>query len=68
MADEATTKTEETAAGARAQILKLAVEVGPLVLFFIVNARAGIFWGTGVLMVGTVIALIASRFMFDRFR
>jgi len=66
MADEATTKTEETAAGSRAQLLKLAVEVGPLVLFFIINARAGIFWGTGVLMVGTIIALIASRFMFDR--
>jgi len=66
MADEATTKTEETTTGARAQLLKLAVEVGPLVLFFIVNARAGIFWGTGVLMVGTIITLIASRFLFDR--
>ena len=48
------------------QLLKLAVEVGPLVVFFIVNARAGIFWGTGVFMVATIAALIASRFMFGR--
>jgi intracellular septation protein len=66
MADEATTKPAEEVPSARSQILKLAVEVGPLVVFFIVNARAGIFWGTGVFMVATIAALIASRFMFGR--
>jgi intracellular septation protein len=66
MADEATTKQEEAAPGTRAQLLKLAVEVGPLVVFFIVNARAGIFWGTGIFMVATIVSLIASRFMFGR--
>jgi intracellular septation protein len=65
MADEATTKPEDPSA-TRTQLLKLAVEIGPLVVFFIVNARAGIFWGTGVFMVATIAALIASRFMFGR--
>ena len=65
MADEATNKPE-TASAAQSQLLKLAVEIGPLVVFFIVNARAGIFWGTGVFMVTTIVALIASRFMFGR--
>ncbi|WP_072370059.1 septation protein A [Hyphomicrobium sp. NDB2Meth4] len=62
---EDATKPDEASA-TRAQLLKLAVEVGPLVVFFIVNARAGIFWGTGVFMVATIAALIASRFMFGR--
>jgi intracellular septation protein len=65
MADEATSKPE-TASATQSQLLKLAVEVGPLVVFFIVNARAGIFWGTGVFMVATIASLIASRFMFGR--
>jgi intracellular septation protein len=62
MGDEATSKP----GAAQAQLLKLAVEVGPLVVFFIVNARAGIFWGTGVFMVAVIASLIASRFMFGR--
>lgn len=62
MGDEATSKP----GAAQLQLLKLAVEIGPLVVFFIVNARAGIFWGTGVFMVATIAALIASRFMFER--
>ena len=66
MADEATNKPQETTSSTQAQILKLAVEVGPLVVFFIVNARAGIFWGTGIFMVATIASLIASRFMFGR--
>jgi intracellular septation protein len=39
---------------------KLLIEMGPLVCFFIANWKAGIFWGTGIFMVATVIALIAS--------
>jgi len=65
MANEASTKPAETAS-VRAQFLKLLVEVGPLVVFFVVNARAGIFWGTGIFMVATVISLIASRVLFGR--
>jgi len=40
--------------------LKLALEMGPLVLFFFTNAKFGIFIATGVLMVGVVAALAAS--------
>ncbi len=64
MANETTTKATEVPL--RAQLLKLAVEVGPLAVFFLVNARAGIFWGTGVFMVATVVSLIASRILFGR--
>jgi intracellular septation protein len=37
--------------------LKLALELGPLGLFFVANQRADIFVGTGVFVVATVIAL-----------
>jgi len=39
------------------QGLKLALEAGPLVVFFIVNAKMGIFTATAVFMVVTVAAL-----------
>jgi intracellular septation protein len=38
-------------------ILKLALEIGPLALFFLTNARAGLFWATGVFMVAILISL-----------
>ncbi len=38
-------------------LLKLALEIGPLVLFFIANARAGIFWATGAFMVAIFVSL-----------
>jgi len=41
-------------------LLKFALEMGPLVIFFIVNSRAGIFVGTGAFMAATVVALGAS--------
>jgi len=65
MTNEASTKPAETPS-AGAQILKLLVEVGPLVVFFLVNARAGIFWGTGTFMVATMVSLAASRILFGR--
>jgi intracellular septation protein len=43
--------------------LKLLVEAGPLVAFFIANWKAGIFWGTGIFMVATAIALTISWVM-----
>jgi intracellular septation protein len=48
------------AAAAHSPMLKLLIEVGPLVAFFAAYGRAGIYWATGVLMVATVIALLAS--------
>jgi intracellular septation protein len=63
MADEATKPVESPA---RAQILKLLVEVGPLVVFFVTNARAGIYWGTATFMAATFVSLGASRILFGR--
>ncbi len=65
MANEADTKPAE-GPSVGAQMLKLLVEVGPLVVFFVVNARAGIFWGTGTFMAATIASLIASRILFGR--
>ncbi|MFM1813936.1 MAG: hypothetical protein RLZ98_631 [Pseudomonadota bacterium] len=48
------------------QLLKLVVEIGPLVAFFLANSYGGIFWGTGVFMVATVIALTVSKMLFGR--
>jgi intracellular septation protein len=51
-------------AGARfdaKQLVKLAVEFGPLLVFFIGNSRFGIFPGTAAFMAATVVALIVSR-------
>ncbi len=47
-------------------LAKLLLEVLPLVVFFVVNARAGIFWGTGCFMVATVLSLIVSRAVLGR--
>ena len=40
--------------------LKLLLEMGPLVLFFLVYTRFGIFAGTGALMVATIVALAVT--------
>jgi intracellular septation protein len=47
-------------------LLKLLVELGPLIAFFLVYSRAGIYWATGILMVATVASLIASWKLFGR--
>jgi intracellular septation protein len=41
-------------------LVKIIVEGGPLVAFFIANWTGGIFWGTGVFMAATVAALAVS--------
>ena len=57
------------------QGLKLLVELGPLVTFFMVNWQGGkwladpkhaIFWATGTFMVATLAALAASRYLFGK--
>lgn len=45
----------------RAQLLKLGLEVAPIVVFFVVNGYSDIFWGTGAFMVATIISLVVSR-------
>jgi len=47
------------------QLLKLAIEAGPLGIFVIVNARADIFTGTAAFMAATVVAL-AAGWMLER--
>lgn len=42
------------------QFLKLAVEAGPLVVFFAVNGRAGIMTATAAFMAATVVAVAVS--------
>jgi intracellular septation protein len=44
-------------------LLKLALDLGPLVLFFAANARFGLFFGTGALMIAVVTALVVSYTM-----
>ena len=46
--------------------LKLVLELGPLILFFVANARWGIFTATGVFMVAVLLALAASYHLLHR--
>ena len=46
--------------------LKLALELGPLVVFFLSNARFGIFAATGIFMVVTLVALSVSWWLTRR--
>lgn len=50
----------------RAQVLKLVLEVSPIAIFFLVNSYYGIYAGTGVFMVATLISLIVSRAVLGR--
>jgi len=45
---------------AQPAFVKLLIDLGPLVAFFLAYGRAGIYWATGVLMLATVAALVAS--------
>jgi intracellular septation protein len=65
MSQSETTKTGPQESGSQ-QLLKFLVELGPLVVFFLVNARAGIFWGTGCFIAATLVSLVASRILFGR--
>ena len=48
-------------------VVKLLIDLGPLLVFFLTYAKAGIFWATGVLMAATVVALVFSRVLLGRF-
>jgi intracellular septation protein len=47
-------------------IVKLALDLGPLVLFFVANSRYGIFAATAVFMVAVIAALVVSYAMTRR--
>lgn len=64
---EQTTAVETTETnGEQVSGLKFLLELGPLVIFFITNWQAGIFWATGVFMVATVVALSISYAKFRK--
>jgi intracellular septation protein len=48
------------------QLLKLLLELGPLVVFFVMNSQAGIYWGTGCFVLATVVALVSSKILHGR--
>ncbi|MCB9992470.1 MAG: septation protein A [Hyphomicrobiaceae bacterium] len=50
----------------RPQLIKLGLELGPLVIFFIVNARAGIFVATAWFMAAMVVSLALSWLIMKR--
>ncbi|MDO8837719.1 MAG: septation protein A [Parvibaculum sp.] len=71
------TSTEKTHAGMSAsQWVRMAIELGPLVVFFVMNAQAdrlfgneeaqNIFYATGAFMVATVISLTYSQLRFRK--
>ena len=47
-------------------LLKLALEVGPLAVFFITNGKFGIFYATALFMGATLISLVTSRIFLKR--
>ena len=51
---------------AEKQGLKLLIELGPLLIFFAVYAKFGIFTATGVLMGTMVLSLVASKLLLGR--
>jgi len=60
------TKKTDTPEISSEQLIKLALEMGPLIVFFITNWYGGIFWGTGTFMIATVVALTLSRWKYGR--
>ncbi len=65
MADATDVKQPDSADQPPQQLLKMLMELGPLVVFFVINAvTKDILLGTAVFMVTTAISLVASRFVF----
>lgn len=60
---ESVKDNSSTAPGTRKRLnagVKLALELGPLLLFFVVNNKFGIYAATGVLMAGVILTLVVS--------
>jgi intracellular septation protein len=47
-------------------LLKLALDIGPLAIFFIMNTKFGIFYATPAFMVATAVSLVTSRIFVKR--
>ena len=59
-------KPEVGAQDVQRQLLKLAFEVGPLFVFFVVTNLVGLYPGTACFVAATVVSLVASRLMLGR--
>ena len=59
-------KTEGAKPSEPTQALKLAIELGPLLIFFAANYAAGIYAATGAFMVATLVALAAAWWLFRK--
>jgi intracellular septation protein len=46
------------------QIIKLVIDLGPLLIFFAAYVAGGIYWATGALMVAMIVALVAAWLIF----
>jgi intracellular septation protein len=67
MTQQTEAKPVESGEETNQQLLKMLVEIGPLVIFFTVNSLTkNIFYGTGAFMVATLAALVISRAWFGR--
>ncbi|MEO8756321.1 MAG: septation protein A [Devosia sp.] len=66
MSDTKIEKPEPTWAELRPQFIKMGLELGPLVVFFIVNSRADIFVGTAWFMGAMVLSLALSWLLLKR--
>lgn len=66
MTESTEIKAPDHADETQRQLLKLLLELGPLVVFFVMNAQAGIYWGTGCFVVATLAALLSAKLMHGR--
>ena len=69
MTDDASKTSVEPGAidqPAEASPVKLAIDLGPLLIFFAAYATLGIYWATAALMGATLLALLASHFLLGK--
>jgi len=61
-----TASVAKTIEPAPSVLLKLAIELGPLLVFFGTNAAAGIYAGTAAFMAATLVSLLAAWFSYHK--
>ena len=61
-----TAEQAKTIEPAPSVLLKLAIELGPLLVFFGTNAAAGIYAGTAAFMAATIVSLAAAWFAYHK--
>ena len=60
------TEPQQIPSADRTQLIKLVLDIGPLAVFFLVNAMYGIFAATAAFMVATIGAVVLSRLWFGK--